>query len=667
MLKKYFSEQDIPALRRVLLQILVALTAIFAFLLICRTVPDSLLRFYPLLYLLCAILADIIYSLIRRHISPMRESNPLLGNMTLDLMSRLRQPVLICDDLGKVVWYNNSLVAKMNVPSLYGQKISDFCSLTTEDILGANAAEGVEARIWDTPFAIRGYRFTIQSKDYILTVWTDKSEINRLYRQLADETAVLAYIMVDNLDDLQQNMKEKYRAASGEVESILRSWADSVNGVLKEYDRDRYLFVFRAADLEQFIADRFEILDRIREIRAGESTMAITLSIGISGSIGSLSEKERAANAALDMALQRGGDQVVIKNENGLEFYGGRNKSVQKRTKVRARVIANELLMLISKSSNVLIMGHRNADFDALGACAGLARIAKFCGVKANIVVNRDDPNLQKCFAKLRTIPDYKDVFVSASEAQDMINSETLLLIADVNNPVQFESTEIAENVFTTAIIDHHRKATEFENKPALAYIEPSASSSCELIAEILEQVIPSGQLPKAEADIIYAGILLDTQQFARNTGARTFTAALYLRGEGANSADVQELFKTDLNDFIREANFTTNVYMYRDSIAFAVNDRNDNTSLDRIAAAKAADKLLSVEGVRASFALCRIGEAIHISARSAGTVNVQLILESLNGGGHFDAAGAQITGSDMAEALRLLRDAVDNYLNQAK
>lgn len=665
MLKKYFSSQDNPVLRRVLLHILVALLALFVLLLIHTTAPDSLLRLYPLLYLLCAAAADILYVLVCRRISPINDNHPLLGNMTLDLMSRLRQPVLICDDRGKVVWYNNSLVAKMNVNSLYGQTISDFSALTPEDILSSNAAEGVEARIWDIPFAIRGYRFAIQNREYILTIWTDKSELNRLYRQLADETAVLAYIMVDNLDDLQQNMKEQYRAVSGEAESILREWANSVNGVLKEYERDHYLFLFRAADLEQFIANRFEILDRVREIRAGESTMAITLSIGISGSIGSLNEKEHAASAALDMALQRGGDQVVIKNENGLEFYGGRNKSVQKRTKVRARVVANELLMLISKSSNVLIMGHRNADFDALGACAGLARIAKFCGVKANIIVQYDDPNLQKCFQKLSAVPDYNDVFVSAIDAQDMINSETLLLIADVNNPAQFESPGIAENAFTTAIIDHHRKAAEFENKPALAYIEPSASSTCELIAEILEQVIPSGQLPKAEADLLYAGILLDTQQFSRNTGARTFTAALYLRGEGANPTDVQELFKTDLNDFIREANFTTNVYMYRNSIAFAVNDREDNTALDRIAAAKAADKLLSVEGVQASFALCRIDEVIHISARSSGKINVQLILESLNGGGHFDAAGAQIAGGDMAEALRLLRDAVDNYLEQ--
>jgi len=303
--------------------------------------------------------------------------------------------------------------------------------------------------------------------------------------------------------------------------------------------------------------------------------------------------------------------------------------------------------------------------------------MAIFCGVRVNVIVNEKDPNLERCFEMLRSSPEYRNIFVSAAEAQDMLTSETLLVITDVNNKLQYEAPAIAENAFTTVIIDHHRKTAEFKVQPAVAYIEPSASSACELVAEILEQSMPAGQLLKSEADIMFAGILLDTNQFTQRTGTRTFSAALYLRGEGANPADAQQLFKINLDDFVREARFTTNVYIYRGFIAIAVSDANvsnnsdesgDNSyssSSDRLAAAKAADKLLTVDGVAASFALCRIGGAVHISARSSGGVNVQLILEKIGGGGHFESAGAQLEGVKMSDALTKLKEAIDQYLRE--
>lgn len=587
-----------------------------------------------------------------------------LGNITLDVMSRLRQPVLICDENGKIIWYNREIANRAGRrETLYGRDISTICGMSAADIAASQSPGGFNLNAFGTVFGVYGYKIISQGKDYVILMWYDKTELEAAYSRIAAQATVVAYIMVDNLDELMQYVQEKYRTASTEIENVLKSWADSVQGILMEYERDRYFFIFNASHLEQFIGDRFEILDRIREIRIGEGSIPVTVSIGISGTSGSFAEKDREARNALDMALQRGGDQVVVKTDTGMDFYGGRSKTVQKRTKVRARVVANELAVLMSSSSNTLIMGHRNMDYDALGACAGLARLALFCGVKVNIILNEKDPNLKKGLDKLRVLPEYRNMFVSPADAQDMLTSETLVIITDVNNKSQFAAPDVAENAFTTVIIDHHRKTAEFKTQPAIAYIEPSASSACELVAEILEQSVPAGQLPKSEADIMFAGILLDTKQFTRNTGTRTFSAALYLRGEGANPADAQTLFKTNLDDFLREARFTTNVYIYRGIFAIAVNDSEDNIMSDRIAAAKAADKLLTVDGVSATFALCRINNTVYISARSTGSVNVQLILEKIGGGGHFDSAGTQLDGEDMAQSLTALKAAIDDYL----
>ena len=593
---------------------------------------------------------------------------PLAGNYTLDLMRLFSYPVLICDDNGRVVWFNPTMEAMWENPhTLLGKSVAEICGITADVLAAAESEGGSAATVLGIPYCIHAYRFTAKNKPYLLTVWESREELGAIAERTADENPLVAYIIVDNLEELLQYVQEQYNSASARIEEELKKWAEEAGGILREYERNRYLMVFSAGNLNTFAENRFEILDRIREIRIGDGSMPVTVSIGISGRTGTLAEKERDARAALDMALQRGGDQVVVKSENGLDFYGGRNKGVQRRTKVRARVVASELASLISRSGNVLIMSHRNADFDAFGSSVGLARLCLFCGVKVNIVSDVQDPNLRKCLDKIMLLPEYQNLFVSGNQAQDLLNSDTLLIITDVNNPAQFESLALYRSSFSTVIIDHHRKTAEFEQKPVLTYIEPSASSACELVSEILEQSLPAGSIPKEEADLMFAGIQLDTKQFSRNTGVRTFSTALYLRNEGANPIEVQSLFKTDLNDYMREARFAANVYMYCGMIAIAVNTAEDNTSTDRIAAAKAADKLLSVEGVQASFALCRIGQTIHISARSSGAINVQLILEKLNGGGHYDAAGAQIAGDSMTSALTQLKEAIDSYLKEIR
>jgi len=599
--------------------------------------------------------------------------SPILGNITLDFILKLYLPVVICDESGRIIWYNNAFTKAANPREvLYTKYIDTIAEVTVDAILGdtvtapedTQSEDGVEAVAYDRVFRIKGYKIVSQGKNYIITVWNERTELRSLAKKLADEETIIAYVMIDNLDELMQFVQEKYRSASAEVEAILKKWADSVGGILKEYERDKFIFLFEARYLDEFIEKKFDVLDRIREVRIGEGSMPVTVSIGISRVKGSLADKDHDAHASLDLALQRGGDQVVVKNAHNTEFYGGRTKTVQKRTKVRARVIANQLSLSMAKASNVLIMGHRNPDYDSIGACIGIARLAMFCGVKANIVVNREDANIKPALSRVAALPEYASIFVDSITGQDMIHSDTLLVIVDVNNPAQFESPDIAENVGLVAIIDHHRKTGDYRREPVISYIEPSASSASELVSEMLEQALPMGSLHREEADVLYAGMLLDTKQFSRNTGVRTFSAALYLRSEGASPSEVQLFFKSGLDDFMREARFTMNVITYRQIFAISMSD-SDGEAADRIAAAKAADKLLSVSGVMASFALVQIDGSVHISARSAGNVNVQLILEKIGGGGYYESAGALLRDSSMTAALTSLKDAIDDYMKK--
>jgi len=618
-------------------------------------------------FLLIAASALFIYHYFDRagaHGADSQTLSPVLGNIMVDTVMRFSSPVFICDEAEeRLIWYNRAFAAVTESKvQLYGHRAEEYLSRSVVDILTENASDGAAVSVGERSFRARVHTFRAKEKGFCIVSLTDVTETERLYKQLAQSEAVVAYILMDNLEELLQYEQERFRSVALEIENVLREWAAEAEGVLKEYERDRYLFVFEARHLDDFIVRKFDILDKIRNIRIGDAKVPVTISVGVANVRGEFAEKERAASAALDMALQRGGDQVVVKNESGIEFYGGRTKTMQKRTKVRARVIANELILHLSRASNVLIMGHKYADFDAFGAAVGMARLALFCGNRVNIVTDLRDPNLAGCRQMLSGVSEYEDVLIDTSDALDLVSAQTLLIVVDVNNPEKMESPELFRNIDNVVVIDHHRKTAEFEKNPLISYIEPSASAACELVAEMLEQVLPETLLRPAEANLMMAGILLDTKQFTKNTGTRTFSAALYLRDRGAIPAESQNLFKTDLDDFIREAKFRSNVVIYRGIMAIALGEGEGDAG-DRIAAAKAADKLLTVEGVQASFALIRIGDVVHISARSGDVINVQLILEKLKGGGHFDMAAAQVT-STLHDALVQLKGAIDAYLD---
>ena len=590
------------------------------------------------------------------------KKGPVLGNVMYDKVNRASEPAFICDVNHKIIWTNRYAADELSQKKLLGTNINQVFPYEF-------ASESQIKRIHDVRVSLDGHTYIVEETQinttnevYYLLYLRNVSIQAELEQFKRDNEKIVAYVVVDNLEELLQFEQEKYREIAAQVEKIVRSWAESVNGIIKEYEKDKYIFIFNMEDLDKFIEDGFAILDRVRDIRLGN--VPVTLSIGVAKKAeATLAEKEKIAHIALDMALQRGGDQAVIKLEEEVLFYGGRTNAVQKRTKVRARVVANELVNRMKASSNVLIMGHAYPDYDAIGASIGIARLAKFAGVRVNVVTNFKDVNASKVLKHFENVDEYRNVFVDASKGLDLVRSDTLLVIVDVNNVNMFESKDIARAVDNIIIIDHHRQTAEFEKEPFISYIEPSASSTSEIVSEILEQSLPMKGILSEESNALYAGILLDTKHFTKGAGTKTHAAAMYLKDNGASYENVQDLFKSNIQDYKKEASFGEKIEIYRNCMAIALNPHGRDNG-DRIMAAKVADNLLSLEDVSASFVLVQIDNVVHISARSNGTINVQLILEKLNGGGRYDAAGAQVKGTSVADTLFTLKEAIDAYIN---
>lgn len=589
---------------------------------------------------------------------------PVMGRIMFDAVVKMATPVFLCDSSERIIWYNNTteeLHSSKN--KLYGESVSELFGVTLAEIRANRSDEGARLTCDGRSFRAKFNHIKTDDDDYALVITTETTQLDALVEKMAGDELVVAYIMIDNLGEMMQYDSEHYRPAASQIDEILRDWADEYGGILKEYERDKYIFITEARVLDELILQKFDILDRVRAVRVGDTNLPLTISMGVSNIHGAYEEKERAAHAALDMALQRGGDQAAVKGDGSIDFYGGVTKTVQKRTNVRSRVISNELISAMKKASNVLIMGHKFADFDAFGACVGLAQIAMFCETRVNIVINMADRNLIGCRSLLDTASEYRGIFVDSADALDLLETGTLVIVADVNNLSRSELPELAYRTEMLAVIDHHRMTAEFERDPDVEYIEPSASATCEIVAEMLEQVLPNDELSAAEATVMLAGISLDTKQFTKDTGTRTFSAAMYLRDRGADPVVVQDLFRESYSDYMREARFRSNVEIYRERIAITFVEDGEASPADRIIVAKAANNLLMLEGIDASFAAVRIGDTLHISGRSADKVNVQLILEEIGGGGHFSAAAAQIKEKSAAEVITELKAAIDKHL----
>ena len=601
-------------------------------------------------------------------------------------------PYAVVDAKGNVKVINRALQDVLGQKSpICNMPLSSFCTISMQDIIRSTGepfevrharaldaegevvpgAHGFHIRMGDRRYELFAHGMRLRGQDYYLITFHDVSDYLDLREKMERENPIVAYIVLDNLQELAQYIRVSYRSAANEIENLLKDWAGEMGGMLREYDRDKFLMICSAEALRRCIEDNFSIMNRVRAVKLGDNSFPVTISMGIAAVGGSFKAREAAASAALDIALQRGGDQVAIRRADGISFFGGRVKTMQSNTSIISRVNSNQLCSLMAQAGNIIIMAHRNPDFDAIGACIGAARLA-MCATanqktEIRIVMNRTCEDFRICAEHLSGHAMYDDLFVDAYDAQDLVRSDSLLILVDANNVGIVEAPEVVANVEHIAIIDHHRQYEVFDFAPVLSYIHPTASSASELIAEMIEQSPYADSLRKEEATLLLAGIMLDTKNFTHSTGAQTFSAVHYLYSKGAHTNVTRLFFYETLDELITASDFGSRTRIYRDRIAITWlgNDQNRSTNInERVAAAKAADRLLTVRGIDASFALVSSGGAVSISARSGDAINVQIIMEKLGGGGHFDMAGAQIKNTTLTYACELLKGAIDDYLD---
>ena len=492
-----------------------------------------------------------------------------------------------------------------------------------------------------------------------ITYWVDITEYEEIRQEYEESRLVPGIVIIDNLDEMCKNLPERARnELRDQVEDKLHHWCESCHSILRRYDRDRYFVMFEKRNVDRMREQKFPVLEEVHKVESPNGVMA-SISIGLGEEAANLSEALQYADMGVELALTRGGDQAVIKNRLSFEFFGGRGLEVEKRTKVKSRVMANTLAELMRDSSKVFVMGHRYADLDALGAAVGVCCLARACGIRSFIVMNQEQNAAKPMLRRLKAEKEYKDAFLSVEEAMLSADGKTLLVVVDTNRPEQVEDADLLSACNRVAVIDHHRVAATYIQNAALGFVEPYASSTCELLTEILQELTDQGQITRCEAEALLAGIVLDTKNFSLRTGERTFDAAAWLRRAGADTTEVKKLVQSDMEDTIARYKILQSVTLHR-NIAIAAPTEPQK----RVVAAQAADELLNISGVDASIVVIPDGNGkIYASARSIGELNVQILMEKLGGGGNRSAAAVQFSGISLDQAVEKVRRAIDEYL----
>jgi cyclic-di-AMP phosphodiesterase len=565
--------------------------------------------------------------------------------------------IMLINDDYYIEWTNPFIASCFNEDSLVGKSLYDVADAVIPLI-----KQEVETEI--ISLHDRKFRVIHKPEERLLYFFdvTEQAEIEKLYH---DERTVISIIYLDNYEELTQGMDDQTKSSLNSlVTSILNKWATNNGVFLKRVSSERFIAVFNEHILRLLEKGKFTILDEVRETTSKQN-VPLTLSIGVGTGYSSLPELGTQAQSSLDLALGRGGDQVAIKQPNGkVKFYGGKTNPVEKRTRVRARVISHALKELVIESDKVLIMGHKNPDMDAIGSAIGILKVAQMNKREGFIVYNKNeiDTGVQRLMDEIKQNEDLYARFISPEQAYEIASDDTLLVVVDTHKPSLVIDERLLNRIENVIVIDHHRRGEEFIKNPLLVYMEPYASSTAELVTELLEYQPKNGKIQMLEATALLAGIIVDTKSFTLRTGARTFDAASYLRSHGADTILVQKFLKEDINTYIKRAKIIENVYFYRDSIVIS-KGKND-IYCDHVMIAQAADTLLTMDGVTASFVISRRSDdTIGISARSLGEVNVQVIMESLEGGGHLTNAATQLYDISTDEAETLLQHAIDDYL----
>ena len=580
-------------------------------------------------------------------------------------------PLSFIDDLGTVTWYNTPFLELMGGGDVLNRSISELIpSFNMTELNKKKENEPLDMKYMDKCFKvlpnfIEG-KGSFAKGNITMLYWVEDTDYQNLIKMYSDEKTIVALINVDNYDDVKNSTPDTHRPmVLAEIDKLINSYFGQYNGLVRKYENDKYLVLVDQRGLEDIKGKRFDLLDQIRDLNMG-NTIPITLSVGACQAGKTLLESFRNANAAIDIALGRGGDQAVVNIGNSFDFYGGKSKAMEKRNKVKARVIGDALRQLIDQSDMVFVMGHKNPDMDSIGSSIGIMRAVENRDKKALLVLNGENPSIRNLMDRMRQeAPEMEDKIITGDAAMDLIDEKDLMIAVDNHKPSLMEAPELLEKTHKVVVIDHHRRGAEFVKDPVLTYLEPYASSTSELVTEVLTYMSDETNLTKFEAEAMLAGITVDTKNFSFQTGVRTFEAASVLKRAGADTTVVKQLFRDDFSTFINKAEVVRSAKMVYDKIAIG---RLEVTNEDSILiAAQAANELLNINDVEASFVLSKLEDKIHISGRSLGNISVQLILEKLGGGGHLTSAGAQIEKLSMNDAEKLLIDIIGKFLKEGE
>ena len=494
----------------------------------------------------------------------------------------------------------------------------------------------------------------------------DETELNRYIRENEEQRLVAGLVYIDNYDEALDSIEDVKRSLLvALIDRKVNKYFTEIDALVRKIENDKYFVVFKNQYLGKLREDRFSIIEDVKTVKVGNE-MAVTLSIGIGVGGDSYTKNYEYARMAIDLALGRGGDQVVVRDNEDVTYYGGKtNKQVERNNRVKARVKAHALREVIESREHVIIMGHSISDVDSLGAAIGVYCAARVLGKKAQIVLNEVTSSLRPLvegFSEEKGYP--ADLFIKSEEAILLTNRDTLVMVVDVNRPSYTECPELLKRTDTVCVFDHHRQSSEVIENPVLSYVEPYASSACEMIAEVLQYFSENIKLEPHEADCIYAGILIDTNNFMTKTGVRTFEAAAYLRRAGAEVTRVRKMLRNDMAAYKARAEAVRHAEVYRGAFAISVCPA-DNVESPTIVGAQAANELLNIVGIKASFVLTEYQGKIYVSSRSIDEINVQLIMERLGGGGHLNVAGAQLTDCSVLQAKHIIQDTIDEMLKE--
>ncbi len=606
------------------------------------------------------------------------------GQIQRRLLRELDVPYCLLDDAGKIMWTNIAFETLVHQPKGYNKSITSLFPTITRDKLPDD--NGVDETQYELKYEGGEYvaKFRKVSLEemaehsdmidatgydgYLIAVYLyDETALQLALREVDDQSLAVGMIYLDNYEEALEGVEEVRRSLLiALIDRKVNKHISAIDGISRKLEKDKYLIILRKKALKLLQENRFELLEEVKTVNIGND-MAVTISIGVGLDGLSYAQNYEFARNSIDLALGRGGDQAVIKTPESITYYGGKSQQVEKNTRVKARVKAHALREIITAKDKVIVMGHRMADVDSFGAAVGIYRIANALGRKAHIVLNDITTSVKPLVELFRNNPEYdEDMIIGSQQALELAGNNVVLVVVDVNKPSITECPELLRHCKSVVVLDHHRQSTETIENATLSYVEAYASSACEMVSEILQYTYDNIKIRTEEADCMYSGIMIDTNNFMSKTGVRTFEAAAFLRRNGADVTRVRKLFREDAVEYKAKADAVSQAEIYKQFFAISV-CTNEDLQSPTIIGAQAANELLNIKGIKASFVLTDYQGKIYVSARSIDEVNVQIIMERLGGGGHMSIAACQMEGMGLIEAIGVLKRVIDDMLENGE